>query len=154
LRAELLYAFGMSSEHKQTATRLIKEVVLLQLKVLLGAARDLALGPLALVAALFDLVSLKQREPRYFTAVLRFGEKSDRWIDVWSGGRDLESPPRENVDALIARVEEVVRDPQTGARRARVLKRWAERQIARARDRAGVEISSRLTDRISPREPK
>ena len=149
----------MNSEQKQTATRLIKEVVLLQLKVLLGAARDLALGPLAIVAAFVDLVFLKEGPPRYFEAVLRFGERSDRWIDVWSGGRDVESPKRENVDALIARVEEVVRDPQTGARRARVLKRWAERQMARARERATAEFSTRLAtgaDKAStpPRDPK
>ena len=63
---------------------------------------------------------------------------------MWSGGRHPEEDPRETVDALIARVEEVVRDPQTGARRARVLKRWAERQVARARVRAASEISTRL----------
>jgi hypothetical protein len=149
----------MNSGNKETAGRLIKEVVLLQLKVLLGAARDLLFGPLAIVAALVDLLFLKQNEPRYFSAVLRLGERSDRWIDVWSGGRDVESPKRENVDALIARVEEVVRDPQTGARRARVLKRWAERQMARARERATTEISTRLTsssDKAStpPRDSK
>jgi hypothetical protein len=149
----------MNSGNKETAGRLIKEVVLLQLKVLIGAARDLVFGPLAIVAALVDLLFLRQNEPRYFNAVLRLGERSDRWIDVWSGGRDVESPKRENVDALIARVEEVVRDPQTGARRARVLKRWAERQMARARERATAEISTRLTsgaDRAStpPRDPK
>ncbi len=53
-------------------------------------------------------------------------------------------PPRENVDTLLARVEEVVRDPQTGARRARVLKRWAERQMARARQRATDEVATRM----------
>ena len=50
-------------------------------------------------------------------------------------------PSRESVDALLFRVEEVVRDPQTGARRARVLRRWAERQIARARQRAVSQLS-------------
>ena len=44
----------------------------------------------------------------------------------------------------LSRVEEVVRDPQTGARRARVLKRWAERQMARARKRAAGEVSTRM----------
>src|SRR4051812_18990421 len=134
----------MDTEQKRTAVSLIKSVALLQLKVLLGAARDLAVGPAALVAAMIDLVLLKQQQPRFFNAALRFGERSDRWIDVWSGGRHPEDDPRENVDALIARVEEVVRDPQTGARRARVLKRWAERQVARARVRAASEISTRL----------
>ena len=135
----------MEQEQKETAIALIKAVVLLQLKVLLGAARDLVIGPTAIVAALVDLVLLQLQKPRFFRSVLRFGERSDGWIDVWSHGRYPEEAPRENVDALLARVEEVVRDPQTGARRARVLKRWAERQVARARQRAAVQLSSRLT---------
>jgi hypothetical protein len=64
---------------------------------------------------------------------------------VWSGGRHAEAPKRENVDALITRVEEVIRDPQVGARQARVLKRWAERQMARAKQRAAAQISARIT---------
>ena len=102
----------MDKEQKQTATQLIKAVAILQLKVLLGAARDLAVGPAAIAAALVDLVLLKEQKPRFFAMVLKFGEQSDRYIDVWSGARDADEDPRENVDALIARVETVVRDPE------------------------------------------
>lgn len=125
---------------------------MLQIKLLLDTARDLALSPLALAAALADLIMLKWQVPRFFRAVLRFGERSDHWIDVWSGGRDDPSS-RENVDVLLARIEEVVRDPQTGARRARVLKRWAERQVARARQRAASQISTRLTSQSGRTPP-
>lgn len=134
----------METEHKQGAVALIKAVAILQLKVLLGAARDLAVGPTAIAAALADLVLLKQQKPRFFAMVLRFGERSDRYIDVWSGARDPDEDPRENVDALIRRVETVVRDPEVGARQARVLRRWAERQAARAKRRAAAELSARL----------
>jgi len=139
----------MEAEHNQTATALIKAVAILQLKVLLGAARDLAVGPAAIAAALADLVLMKQQKPRFFAMVLKFGELSDRYIDVWSGGRDPDEDPRENVDALIARVETVVRDPEVGARQARVLRRWAERQAARAKRRAAAQ----LTARLSPPKP-
>jgi hypothetical protein len=135
----------MEAEHKQTATALIKAVAILQLKVLLGAARDLAVGPTAIAAALADLVLMKQQKPRFFAMVLKFGELSDRYIDVWSGGRDPDEDSRENVDALIARVETVVRDPEVGARQARVLRRWAERQAARAKRRAAAELAARLS---------
>jgi hypothetical protein len=134
----------MQAEHKQTAVALIKSVAILQIKVLLGAGRDLVLGPTAIVAALVDLAMMKEHPPRFFRSVLRFGETSDRWIDVWSHGRDPGEEKHENVDMLLARVEEVVRDPQTGARRARVLKRWAERQVTRARQRAAMQRSARL----------
>ena len=143
----------MDKEQKQTATHLIKAVAILQLKVLLGAARDLAVGPAAIAAALVDIVLLKQQKPRFFAHVLKFGEQSDRYIDVWSGGRDPDEDPRENVDALIARVETVVRDPEVGARHARVLRRWAERQAARAKRRAAAELTARISGPKLPPKP-
>jgi len=139
----MLYARAMNTESTNNAGTLVRAVAMLQLKLLLDTLRDLALSPLALAAALVDLAMLKQQRPRYFRAVLRFGARSDRWIDVWSGGEEEYVPARESVDALLVRVEEVVRDPQAGARRARVLKRWAERQVARARQRAAMQIANR-----------
>ncbi|MET0226264.1 MAG: hypothetical protein ABW187_07485 [Dokdonella sp.] len=130
----------MNPQTKRKAAPLIRAVAFLQLKLLLGAGRDLLLSPLTLIAALLDVAQLERQEPRHLRQVLRFGERVDEWIDVWSGARDDASPPRENVDALLARVEHIVRDPQSGARRARVLKRWAEREIARARRRAFAQI--------------
>lgn len=135
----------MTDRSPHTARSLFKGVAMLQLKLLLDALRDLLLVPVALVAAGLDLAMLKRRQPTYFRAVLRFGEHTDQWIDVWSGGRDPdEAPQHENVDRLMERVENIVRDPQVGARHARVLKRWAERQLARARQRAAQQISARL----------
>ena len=115
----------MNPDPSRTPQTLARDVLLLQAKLLLDAARDLALSP----------------APRYFRMVLRFGERSDEWIDLWSGARDAQAPPRENVDALLARVEDVIRDPATGARRARVLKRWAERELRRR-----IEASSSTGD--------
>jgi hypothetical protein len=131
---------------------LIRAVALLQLKLLLGAVRDLALSPVTLAAAALDLVFLKSHEPRFFRGVLRIGEHTENWIDLWSHGRDAQAPPRENFEALLARVEEVVRDPQSGARRARVLKRWAERQIARARQRKAAKLLSETDQVTAPTE--
>ena len=137
----------MDTQTKNKAGPLIRSVIVLQLKLLLGAARDFALIPIALVAALIDLVQLKKAAPQYFRKVLQFGERTDEWIDVWYTNHDNRSEPRENVDALLARVEQVVRDPQTGARRARVLKRWAERQAARARQHVTRQLSERKADK-------
>ncbi len=140
----------MPTDHSHKAPALIRAVALLQLKLLLGAGRDLLLSPLTLGAALIDLALLKRQEPRMLKTVLRFGERADDWIDVWSGARDEAEPGRENVDRLMARVENVVRDPQSGARRARVLKRWAEREISRAKRRARIEPVTPSSDRAEP----
>jgi hypothetical protein len=136
----------MNPDLSTTRKILIRDVVILQFKLLLGAARDLAVVPVTLAAAAIDLVLSRRHEPRFFHQVLRFGEHSDRWIDVWSAGRSKGEPQRGNVDALLASVEEVVRDPKVGAYRARVLKRWAERQMARARQRIGSDKSPAETE--------
>ena len=137
----------MKSDLGSTRRTLIRDVIILQFKLLLGAARDLALTPVTLTAAAIDLVLSRRQAPRYFHQVLRLGERSDHWIDIWSAARDKDAPQRANVDSLLASVEEVVRDPKVGAYRARVLKRWAERQVARARrQRIAAESIPRDTD--------
>ena len=140
----------MNSEQKATRNQLIRDVLLLQVKLLIGAARDLAVVPVTLAAALLDLILSKSQAPRFFHQVLRLGERSDEWIDVWSAARH-ESEQRGPVDSILASVEEVVRDPKVGAHRARVLKRWAERQMSRARQRvktdpAGSDIAETKPD--------
>jgi len=123
----------MNDQAKRKATPLIRAVIILQFKLLLGAGRDLVLMPIALVAALWDLMRIKDAEPRHFRQILTIGEQTDRWIDVWYANHDQRGEPRENIDALLKHIEEAVRDRETGARRARVLKRWASRQVARAK---------------------
>ena len=133
----------MATEDKTKRKTLIRAVVVLQLKLALSAARDLVLIPLALLAASIDFLRMKSQQPTYFRQVLHLGERSDRYIDVWYH-EDPAQPPRENVDALLSRVEEVVRDREEGARQARVLKRWAERQMQRAKERAAKEVATRV----------
>ena len=119
----------MEKESKRKAVSLVKSVALMQLKLLLGAARDLVLSPVTLAAAALDLIRIKTHEPEYFRRTMKVGERTEEWIDLWSAAREPGEPSRENVDALLANLEQAVRDPKTGARRARVLKRWAERQM-------------------------
>ncbi len=126
----------MNPDTAPTRGTLARDVLLLQFKLLLDALRDLALSPLTLAAAALDFLLAGRQPPRYFHAVLKLGERSDEWIDLWAAARGARAADRENVDAMLARIEEVISDPKTGARRARVLKRWAERQVSRARKRS------------------
>jgi hypothetical protein len=133
----------MNQNNAPVRRKLVRDVLLLQVKLLLGAARDLALTPVTLTAAAIDFVLAGRQPPRFFYFIMRLGERSEHWIDTWSAARGEHEPPRENVESLLARVEEVVRDPKVGAYRARVLKRWAERQVMRARKRIGSDAAAR-----------
>lgn len=138
----------MNPDTAPSRRSLLRDVLLLQLKLLLDAVRDVALSPLTLAAATLDFLLAGRLPPRYFHAVLRLGERSDEWIDLWAATRGARSTDRENVDAMLARIEEVISDPKTGARRARVLKRWAERQVSRARQRGDGKALAR--DPVDP----
>ncbi len=151
----LIDATPMNTEPTRKRWPLIRAVALLQLKLLMNTARDLVLIP-ALVAALVDLVRLKRHEPQFSYRTER--RRARRPLDRHgTNNRCARTRTRENVDALLSAStpEEVVRDPQAGARHARVLKRWAEKQMARAKQRATEEVSTRLksiSDRKSSRD--
>lgn len=81
--------------------------------MLLDNGRDLVLMPVALVAALIDLLMRGEREGARFYKVLRWGWHSEKVIDVYSA---IEDHPRGDfeigrdytVDGVIARLENVV----------------------------------------------
>ena len=132
----------MSTPPTTSRRGLARDVLLLQIKLLLDALRDVALSPLTLAAAALDFILAGRQPPRFFHAMLRLGQRSDDWIDLWAAIRGTAAADRANVDLLLARVEEVVSDPKTGARRARVLKRWAERELACARRRVAGDTGT------------
>ena len=93
--------------------RFVRDVMVFQLKLLLDNLRDLALVPISLVAALVDLVYKGEREGSLFYKVLRWGAHSEEVIDVYSAIEDhppgeFKVNPNYTVDAVIARLEEVV----------------------------------------------
>ena len=93
--------------------KFLRDFVVFQVKMLLDNVRDLVLMPVALGAALLDLILKGDREGARFYKVLRWGWHSEKVIDVYSAieheepgefqiGRDY------TVDGVIARLEGVV----------------------------------------------
>ncbi len=119
------------SDHRR-GFALARDLVGFVLKLAVDAARDVIMIPLSIIAAGIDFALIRRQEPRYFRALLEFGQRNAESIDLWAAAYDRHAQP-ENVDAVLARLEQAVRDPATGARRARVLRRWAERQLRRRR---------------------
>jgi hypothetical protein len=93
--------------------KFMRDVVVFQLKLFLDNVRDLVLMPVALVAALIDLVLRGDREGARFYKVLRWGWHSEKVIDVYSAIEhhepgDFEISKAYTVDGVIARLEDVV----------------------------------------------
>jgi hypothetical protein len=97
---------------------LIRDVVVLQAKLVVDGFRDLLLVPASLVAAIVSLVSGdKDRPGPQFYRLIGLGKQSERWIDLFKA---YENAPEElrrdnefavsNMDELVGRFESFVVD--------------------------------------------
>ena len=109
--------------------RLARDVIVFQIKCAFEALLDLTLIPVSLAAAGLDLVLGNWRQPRWFHAVLRFGERCERRIDLW-GVADDGTDPNTEIDAVMRGIETLMRNPRTGPQKVRELRRWAALKLA------------------------
>jgi hypothetical protein len=123
--------------------RLARDVVVFQAKLGMEALLDIALIPLSLGAAGLDLVLGNWRRPRWFHAVLRFGERCENWIDLWRVATPGVDAPQSEADALMRSIEMLIRNPRTGPAKVRELRRWAATKIAPGADGAPQPPESR-----------
>jgi hypothetical protein len=107
--------------------RLLRDVVVFQVKLGFEALLDLTLIPVSLGAAGLDLLLGNWRQPRWFHAVLRFGERCERRIDLWGVAPHDASL---EIDAVMRSVETLVRQPGTGPQKIRELRRWAALKLS------------------------
>jgi hypothetical protein len=103
----------MSQPDPDARWKFVRDVMVFQLKLFLDNVRDLVLMPVALVAALIDLILRGEREGARFYKVLRWGAHSEEVIDVYSAIEhhergDFKISPTYTVDGVIARLENVV----------------------------------------------
>lgn len=66
---------------------IIRDLLLLQLKLFLDGLIDLGLSPLSIAAAIVELLFGGERRGRLFYAVLRMGERADLWLNLYGASR-------------------------------------------------------------------
>ncbi len=118
-----------NSDH-DTRWRLVRDVAVFQIKLGMEAVLDLTLIPLSLAAAGLDLLLGNWRRPRWFHAVLRFGERCEHRIDLWGVAAPGVDAPQSEIDAVMRSIETLIRNPSTGPDKVRELRRWAATKIA------------------------
>lgn len=124
------------SSKRGSRWRLVHDVVVFQVKLGLEAILDITLIPVSLAAAGLDLVLGNWRRPRLFHAVLRFGERCERRIDLWGAAADDADVSKSEVDAVIRSIETLIRQPGAGPQKVRDLRRWAATKLAPGGDDA------------------
>jgi len=117
------------SDH-ETRWRLVRDVVVFQIKLGMEAVLDLTLIPVSLAAAAMDFLLGNWRRPRWFHAVLRFGERCEHRIDLWRVATPGVDVPQSEVDAVMRSIETLIRNPRTGPDKVRELRRWAATKLA------------------------
>lgn len=97
---------------------LIRDVALLQVKLVVDGLRDLILVPASLVAGIISIFKMRNGKPgNEFYALVGLGKQSERWINLFGA---LENAPPDiveeayfgstDIDDIVARVESFVVD--------------------------------------------
>ncbi len=89
----------------------MREVAVLQLKLVADGIRDAVLIPVSLLAGLMGLVRGGDEMDREYRRVLKLGRRSERWINLFGHQRPLgSSHPAGSMDKILGQVEAVVID--------------------------------------------
>lgn len=111
---------AMDAEHENDATSephdrqdLVRDIAVLQVKLVFDGLRDLVLVPVSLVAGVISLMRAGDPAGSEFYRLLRLGRRSEKWINLFGAADRLPGPEREHypesdIDALVGRVESLV----------------------------------------------
>ncbi len=130
---------------RDTRWRLLRDVVVFQIKLGMEAVLDITLIPVSLAAAALDLLLGNWRRPRWFHAVLRFGERCEHRINLWGIATPGVDSPQSEVDVVIRSIETMISRPGTGPDKLRELRRWAAMKLA-PNDDGDLQVPGRRND--------
>ena len=109
------------AEPEVSRGELLRRLLVFQFKLLLDGGRDLILSPVSIVAVLVGLFGGGPRRDAPFRDLLRFGRRTDRWIDLFEAhadeaeaAEDARARPQASANALFDAVERAVREEYEG----------------------------------------
>ena len=139
--------------------RFLRDVLVFQLKLVIGNLHNFIFVPISLIAAAADLFFKSGRQGTRFYKVMEWARSGDEAIDLYSALREHESvgPASFSIDALVAKVEGViVREYEKGGTAASV-KTAVDRVLNQVQREAGPgkfnpeEVVKRAADHIRDR---
>jgi hypothetical protein len=148
--------------------KFIRDVLVFQLKLVLGNLQNFLLLPVSLAAAVYDLFVKGKREGEKFYSVLEWGRHTDEMINIYGaiGGYHATGANDENphalkmdftVDSVLARIEGViVREYEKGGTAATV-KSAVDRAIDELQAKGGAgkskvdDVIQRAAEKLRPK---
>lgn len=106
----------MDPQEYPSRSVLIRDLLILQMKLVIDALKDVLFMKLALFAAIFDVVFGRPGRPLLFYSVLRLGERFDLWLNLYGAASSAEESDdglfgrsRAGSHSLLGRLEQIVR---------------------------------------------
>ena len=113
---------------------LLRDLFVFQGKLLLDAAKDVLLGPVALIAAIIDMVRPAPKQEMGFYRILQTGKRIEQTIDLFGAAERPADDPRWTVDDVINEVETGVREQYRLGGLSAAAKTALERTLKSVRD--------------------
>jgi hypothetical protein len=103
--------------------QVLRDAVAFQFKLLMDGARDVLLSPISIGAAILGLIFKPDNPGIYFNRLMKFGHKTDVWINLFGASNqhpetpvdegttlDFARPPKENIssDAYVKKLEDLL----------------------------------------------
>ena len=111
--------FSSNSSVPESVDRwtLIRDIGVLQVKLIVDGLRDFILVPISLVAGIISVFTSADSHDNEFYRLLRIGRKSERWINLF-GAADRVQPrseervnfPQDDIDTMVKKLEDMVVD--------------------------------------------
>ncbi len=96
-------------ESLNSRKEVVRDTIVLQLKLIVDGLRDLALMPLCFFAALIGLIMHREQPGRYMYRILSYGRFTEKWIGLFDDAdKDQMEPIKyegKNFDDLIVRTQ-------------------------------------------------
>lgn len=101
----------MTAETPSPRLQLIRDVTVLQIKLVADGFRDALLIPVSILAAVVGVLRGGEDADREFRHVLNLGRRSEHWINLFGRKAPFwRSGPAGSLDRLLDRVETTVRE--------------------------------------------
>jgi hypothetical protein len=94
---------------------ILRDLAIFQIKLALDGAKDIVLAPLSLAAVALDLIFPGKRPGKFFYAVMRVGERFDRWLSLFAAAHKSDAlsdglfgASRAGSNSMLGKLEEIV----------------------------------------------
>ena len=132
-------------------TTLIRDVAMLQVKLIVDGFRDLVLVPVSLVAGVISLMSGKGSEPGpHFYRLLGVGKQSEQWINLFGALKNAPADmevvdpfPDADMDDIVGRIESFVVDEERRGGMTAQARERLERVLSRLQNRRHAHTPGR-----------